>query len=363
MAKGFTLEIYPWVYLAQYGADVKWVEQYIEKEHLSPEEEAALPEEQRRELLAKRNSFPELPLVNYTTQYGLGCFEGLKAFPQKNGSLKIFRPEGNAKRMARSMKGLHMPAYPEDLFLAAVREVVKRNQAIGFAPAYDSAWESEHFVSGHSVYIRPFSYTEGGIGVNLSEHPWVAIVTTPVGSYFKPGAARAVTTGRIRAHRGGTGWIKCASNYVTSALAKKEAESRGFAEAVFLDAEEQTYFEEGSSCNLFFRLKNGTLVTPSLEDTILPGITRQSILQIAKDGGLKAEERRISVEEVFSEAVEFFASGTAAGVTYFESLTHQEKTVVFGDGKIGEFSAHALKTLKGIQYGLIEDTYGWMVQV
>ena len=96
MAKGFTLEIYPWVYTAQYGSKDRWEEQYIEKEHLSPQEEAALPEDKQRELLRKRNSFPELPLVNYTTQYGLGCFEGLKAFPQKDGSLKIFRPEGNA---------------------------------------------------------------------------------------------------------------------------------------------------------------------------------------------------------------------------------------------------------------------------
>ncbi len=363
MAKGFTLEIYPWVYLAQYGPKDTWEEQYIEKEHLSPQEEAALPEDQQRELQRKRNSLPELPLVNYTTQYGLGCFEGLKAFPQKNGSLKIFRPDGNAKRMYNSMKGLLMPPYPEELFLKAIREVVKRNQVLGFSPAYDPAWEKENFVAGHSVYIRPFAYTEGGIGVNLSAHPWVVIITTPVGSYFKPGRPRAVTTSRVRAHRGGTGWIKCASNYVASALAKKEAESQGYMEAVFLDAEEQKYFEEGSSCNLFFLLKNGTLVTPSLEDTILPGITRLSVLQIAKDKGLKTEERRISVDEVFAEAKEVFASGTAAGVTFFESITHEGKEVVFGDGKIGEFSAHALKTLKGIQYGLMEDTYGWMLPV
>jgi len=363
MAKGFTLEIYPWVYMAQYGAEDSWEEQYIEKEHLSPQEEAALPEDKQQELLLKRNSFPELPLVNYTSQYGLGCFEGLKAFPQRDVSLKIFRPDGNAKRMHNSMKGLHMPPYPEELFLKAIREVVKRNQALGFAPSYDPAWEKENFVTGHSVYIRPFAYTEGGIGVNLSDHPYVVIITTPVGAYFKPGRSRAVTTPRVRAHRGGTGWIKCASNYVTSALAKKEAESQGYMEAVFLDAEEGKYFEEGSSCNIFFLLKDGTLVTPSLEDTILPGITRLSVLQIAKDYGLKTEERRISVQEVFSDAVEFFASGTAAGVTYFESLAHNGKEVVFADGKIGEFSAHALKTLKGIQYGLIEDKYGWMVAV
>jgi branched-chain amino acid aminotransferase len=363
MAKGFTLEIYPWVYLAQYGPQDRWEQRYVEKEHLSPQEEASLPEEEKRELLARRNSFPELPLVNYTTQYGLGCFEGLKAFPQKDGSLRIFRPEGNARRMASSMKGLLMPPYPEELFLKAVREVVKRNRELGFAPRYDPAWEEEDFVSGHSVYIRPFAYSEAGIGVSLSSHPWVIIISTPVGSYFKPGSSKAVTTSRVRAHRGGTGWIKCASNYVTSALAKKEAESQGFMEALFLDAEEHKYFEEGSSCNLFFLLKDGTLVTPSLEDTILPGITRLSVLQIARDRGLKTEERRISMEEVFAEAREAFASGTAAGVTYIESITHRGEEVVFGNGRMGEFTTHALKTLKGIQYGLLEDRYGWMVTV
>jgi branched-chain amino acid aminotransferase len=363
MAKGFTLEIYPWVYLARYEEDERWSEQYTEKEHLSPAEEAALPAERRRELLARRNSFPELPLVNYTTQYGLGCFEGLKAFPQRDGSLKLFRPEGNARRMASSMEGLHMPPYPEQLFLAAVRGVTRRNQGIGFAPVYDPAWEADSFVAGHSVYIRPFSYTEGGIGVNLSSHPWVVIITTPVGSYFKPGTARAVTASRVRAHPGGTGWIKCAANYVTSALARMEAESQGYMESIFLDACEHRYIEEGSSCNLFFLLKSGALVTPSLEDTILPGITRLSVLQIARDHGVPVEERRISIEEVFSEAVEVFASGTAAGVTFIASITHNGQERVFGKGSIGEFTAYALKTLKGIQYGVLEDRFGWMVPV
>jgi len=363
MAKGFTLEIYPWVYLARFNEEDRWDEQYVEKEHLSPPEEAALPEDERRQLLAKRNSFPELPLVNYTTQYGLGCFEGLKAFPQKDGSLKLFRPDGNARRMANSMEGLHMPRFPEQMFLDAVREVVRKNHAIGFAPIYDPAWEREDFVSGHSVYVRPFSYTEGGIGVNLSFHPSVVIVTTPVGSYFKPGTAKAATADRVRAHPGGTGWIKCAANYVTSALARREAEAAGYMEAIFLDACEHRYVEEGSSCNLFFLLKSGKLVTPSLEDTILPGITRTSVLEIARDHGLPTEERRVSIEEVFSEAVECFASGTAAGVTFIASITHQGKERVFGNGTMGEFTAHALKTLKGIQYGLLEDRFGWMVPV
>ncbi|MBA7674931.1 Branched-chain-amino-acid aminotransferase [subsurface metagenome] len=189
------------------------------------------------------------------------------------------------------------------------------------------------------------------------------IISTGVGSYFKAGNSKAVTTNRVRANPGGTGWIKSASNYVNSALAKKEAEAEGFMEAIFLDAGEQKYFEESSSCNLFFLLKDDTLVTPSLEDTILPGITRKSILQIARDRGLKIEERKISVEEVFSEAKEVFASGTAAGVTFIESITHKGLKVVFGNGRIGEFTSYALETLKGIQYGIVEDRWGWMVDI
>ncbi len=361
MAKGFALEMYPWVYMAKFEPEQRWSERYIEKEHLSPEEEDRLPPQERAELYQKRNSFPELPLVNYTTQYGMGCFEGLKAFPQRDGRLKLFRPEGNARRMARSMEGLLMPPFPEPMFLAAVKGVVKRNQAIGFAPKYDPAWEKDDFQSGHSVYIRPFTHSEGGIGVNLCSLPWVIIVTTGVGSYFKPGTNKAVTTNRVRANPGGTGWIKAASNYVISALAKKEAERQGYMECIFLDARDHRYIEEGSSCNLFFLLKSGVLVTPSLEDTILSGITRDSVLAIARNRGIRVEERRVSIEEVFSEAKEVFASGTAAGVTLISSITHQGREVVFGGGGMGEFTRYALKTLKGVQYGLLPDRFGWMV--
>ena len=363
MAKGFTLAIYPWVYLAKINEERKWEEKYQEKPHKTPEEEAKLPETEREKLLAERNHFPELPLVNYTTQYGMGCFEGLKAFPQKDGSLKLFRPEENAKRMARSMEGLFMPPYPPEMFLKAVKEVVARNKSLGFTPKYDPEWEKDDFIYGHSVYVRPFTYTEPGIGVNISKNPWVVIVSTGVGSYFKEGTSKAIISNRIRAYPGGTGWIKCNANYVTSALAKKEAESQGFMEAIFLDAKEHRYFEEGSSCNIFFVLKNDTVVTPSLEDTILPGITRNSILQLARDRGLKAEERRISVDEAFSEAKEVFVTGTAAGVTFIESITYNSKEHVFGNGKMGEITHYFLKTLKGIQYGAIEDKYNWMVSV
>jgi len=131
-------------------------------------------------------------------------------------------------------------------------------------------------------------------------------------------------------------------------------------ECMFLDSREQKYFEEGSSCNLFFLLKSGVLVTPSLEDTILPGVTRMSVLELARDRGVKTEERRIALDEVFSEAKEVFATGTAAGVSFIESITHKGREVVFNSGCMGELAAHLLKMLKGIQYGTIEDRHGWM---
>jgi branched-chain amino acid aminotransferase len=359
MSKGFSLEICPWVYRARYH-DGAWREQYVEQPHHPPEEEAAMLPEEREELLLLRNNFSDLPLVNYTTQYGMGVFEGLKAFPQPDGSLKLFRPDENGKRMEKSMKGLYMPGFPADMFLAAVLSVAERNKAIGFTPVYDGAWAQDGFQSGSALYIRPFSYAEPGIGVGISKEPWVIVIATPVGSYFKPGRSKAVTTLRVRANPGGTGWIKTDANYVNSALAKREAEDAGYMEAIFLDAKEHRYFEEGSSCNIFFVLKNGAVVTPSLEDTILPGITRKSVLILAAEMGMKTQERRISVEEAFSDAREAFVTGTAAGITYFDSLTHQGKTVTFGSGSMGDATRELLNRLKGIQYGSLPDTHGWM---
>jgi branched-chain amino acid aminotransferase len=360
MAKGFSLEIGPWVYRARFGEDGGWSEEYIEQPHRTPKEEERMDPAERAKLLLRRNNFPDLPLVNYTTQYGMGCFEGLKAFPQPDGTLKLFRPDENGKRMEASMKGLFMPGFPSRMFVDAVRTVVGRNQALGFAPEYDPEWAMKDFVEGHAVYIRPFTYGEPGIGVGICKHPWVIVITTPVGTYFKPGNAKAVTTRRVRANPGGTGWIKSDSNYVTSALAKREAENAGFMEAVFLDARDHAYFEEGSSCNIFFVLEDNAIVTPSLEDTILPGITRKSVLQLAREKGLKAEERPVSVKEAFSRAKECFVSGTAAGISPIESITHEGKEVVFAHREMGEVTRSLLAALKGIQYGALPDTHGWM---
>ncbi len=358
----FTLAMYPWSYLAKHHPDGRWTEEYREQPHKTPAEEAALAPEELKSMLQQRNSFPDLPLVNYTTQYGMGCFEGLKAFPQPDGSLKVFRPDQNAARMHRSMAGLMMPALPEELFVNACVEVIKRNRELGFYPTFEPSWEAEGFASAEAVYIRPFSYSEPGIGLNLSSHPWVVIVSTPVGSYFDPhAAAKAITTEKVRATPGGTGWIKCDANYVIPTLTKKEVQKHGYMEAIFLDSTEQKYVEEGSSCNIFFCLENGALVTPSLEDTVLPGINRSSVIDLARSKGVTVEERRVTIDEVMESAVECFVTGTAAGVSYIESIEHKGTTRVFRDGKIGELTSDLRLTLKGIQYGTIEDGFGWMV--
>jgi branched-chain amino acid aminotransferase len=215
----FSLSSYPVVYRAKYEGK-KWKGEYIEKPHKTAGEEAAMKEADRNALSDSRNLYADMPLVNYTTQYGLGVFEGMKALPQKDGGLAIFRPDQNARRFHASMEGLYMPPFPEDEFIASCAETVKRNAKLGFRPHYKAEWEKDSFMTADSIYIRPFTYAEGGIGVNICREPWVMIVTTPVSAYFSKGNADAVVTSRIRATPKGTGWIKAASNYVIAALAK-----------------------------------------------------------------------------------------------------------------------------------------------
>jgi branched-chain amino acid aminotransferase len=358
----FALNAYPVSYRAKFSGGT-WGEEYLEKPHKTPEAEAAMSEEERGKIENERNCYGDMPLVNYTSQYGLACFEGLKALPQKDGGLAIFRPDQNAVRFSRSMKGLLMPPFPEDLFIKACVETVKRNVGLGFYPQYRPEWEKDSFMSADSVYIRPFSIAEGGIGVNISQEPWVLVINTPVSSYFSSANSDAVVTERIRATPRGTGWIKACSNYTIAALAKHEAVDAGYMECVFLDAVHHKYIEEGSSCNIFFYLKSGELATPELGDTILPGITRASIIELARDRGIKTSERKISIDEALEETKECFVSGTAVGATPITSLTWQGKKVSFNNGKIGEFTAEIRNTIKGIQYGSLPDTKGWLVRV
>ncbi len=358
----FNLSMYPVSYVAQFNpATGKWDEKWFQADSITFEQISKMSEAERNEIYAKRNDFG-LPLVNYTSQYALGCFEGMKAYPRKDGTVTLFRPDRNAKRFYNSMKGLYAPPFPEELYLKASLEVLERNRKLGYVPAYNPEWEKDNFASASAVYMRPFMYSEGAIGVGISHAPYVIICATTVSSYFKGTNTKAVITERIRATPKGTGWIKCASNYVSSALAKKEAEDEGFMEVIFLDARERRYIEEGSSCNIFFRLKNGELVTPALGDTILPGITRASVIELAKAEGITVRERKIAIQEVMKKAVECFVTGTAAGITPIESITFEGKETVFNDRAPGELGKRLQAKLKGIQYGAVADTYGWNVQ-
>lgn len=357
----FSLNLYPITYIARYNLETKkWDEEWLESDKVTYDELMAMSEEDRKAVLDKRNQMG-LPSVSYTSQYAYGVFEGMKGFPTKDGGVAIFRPDENGKRFNNSMKGLYCPAFPVDQFVAASVEFVRRNAALGYVPKYNPDWEKTNYADADSIYMRPFMSSEGAIGVGCSKQPYVVICATTVSAYFKKGLDGAVITDRIRATPHGTGYIKCASNYVISALAKHEAEEKGFVECVYLDAVEHKYFQEGSSCNCFFVLKDGTLVTPELGDTILPGITRKSVIALAKESGIKVEERKISVEEVEQNGVEFFVTGTAAGISPISSLTDLNgKKTVFKDGtKEGTVAFKLQRLLKGRQYGLLEDPNHW----
>ncbi|MDR0540341.1 MAG: branched chain amino acid aminotransferase, partial [Spirochaetaceae bacterium] len=205
----FGLTAYPVSYRAHFQ-DKSWNEEYLEKAPITGAEEARLSAEEREAIYRERNSYPDMPLTSYTTQYGLAVFEGLKALPQKDGGLAIFRPDCNARRFCNSMRGIYMPAFPEDMFVKAVLETVRRNQKMGHTLAYDPLWGKDHFLSAASLYIRPYAYSEGGIGVNISREPWVIIQCSPVTAYFSPGLDGAVVSERIRATPNGTGALKVA---------------------------------------------------------------------------------------------------------------------------------------------------------
>ena len=359
----FELAMYPVSYLAKYDPQTKsWSEKWVEGDRIPCAELQKMGAAERAAVYEKRNQLG-LPAVSYTSQYGIGCFEGLKAFPRADGSVYLFRPEKNAARFASSMRGLMSPAFPEKMFVEACVEFVKKNAALGYVPAYDGAWEKDNFSSASAVYLRPFMNAEGAIGVGISRAPYVIISATTVSSYFKGGNTKAVTTKRIRAAPHGTGYIKAASNYVISALAKREAEDAGYMEVVYLDSENHKYVQEGSSCNIFFVLKDGSLVTPDLGDTILPGITRLSVIELARAEGVTVAERPIAIDEVMASAAECFVTGTAAGITPIESITHNGTECVFNGRKPGALGERLQKILKGTQYGAVKDTRGWTMLV
>ncbi|MCR4832906.1 MAG: branched-chain amino acid aminotransferase [Butyrivibrio sp.] len=290
--------------------------------------------------------------------YAQECFEGLKAYTTEDGKIVTFRPDLNAKRMLDSAARLEMPQFPEDRFIDAVEQVVKANK--DWVPP---------FGSGATLYIRPVMFATGNvIGVKPADEYQFRIFVTPVGPYFKGGAKPIVVkiSDFDRAAPHGTGNIKAGLNYAMSLHAIVTAHEEGFAENVYLDAATRTYIEETGGANIIFVDENGTLVVPkSHSDSILPSITRRSIVYVAENIlGMKVEERYVKLEEVPS-FTEMGLCGTAAVISPVGKINDHGKEICFKSGmdEMGPTIKKLYDTLTGIQMGKIEAPQGWIHEI
>ena len=294
--------------------------------------------------------------------YGQEIFEGMKAYIQPDGGISLFRPDANAKRFAKSAARLALPEMPVEFFIQTVEELVKADQN----------WVPKNV--GESLYIRPFMIaSEVGLGVRPSNKATYILIATPAAAYFN--AANAVTvwisTEYVRASIGGTGEAKCGGNYAASLVAQKQAAAQGCEQVVWIDAIERKWIEEMGGMNLYFvkgKGKDAKIITPKLTGTLLPGITRDSILSVAADLGYKTEEVMISMDDwrdgvASGEISEIFACGTAAVVTAVGTAKSAKGTWVTGDGKPGPITNQIRETLLGIQHGSIADKHGWNKRV
>ncbi|MDD2961251.1 MAG: branched-chain amino acid aminotransferase [Muribaculaceae bacterium] len=285
--------------------------------------------------------------------YGQEIFEGLKAFRGKDGKIRIFRLEENAKRIQRSAEGIMMEPVPLDLFKKMVIEVVKKNER--FIPPYGS---------GASLYIRPLEIgTSAQVGVKPSKEYTFLIFVTPVGAYFKNGfkpSKIAILRGYDRAAPNGTGKWKVGGNYAASLSAGKKAQDNGYAAVLYLDPKEKKYIDECGPAN-FFAIKGNTYITPK-SDSILPSITNMSLQQIAKDMGLAVEARPMPVEEldVVDEAAECGTAAVTAPISEIHDIDTGKKYIISKDGEPGAVTTQLYNHLRAIQLGDEEDTHNWV---
>lgn len=290
--------------------------------------------------------------------YAQEIFEGMKAYRTTDG-VALFRPQENARRLVRSAERMAMPPVPEDLFLEAVEALVRA----------DADWIPE---GDGSLYLRPFMFaSEAFLGVRPSLQYIFCVIASPVGAYFK-GGYKAVTVWAsddyTRAAPGGTGAAKCGGNYAASLIAQAEATRNGCDQVVFLDAAEHRWVEELGGMNVCFVMDDGSLVTPPLSGTILPGITRASVLKLAQDAGLRVEEKPYSFDQWKQDAEsgklrEVFACGTAAVVAGIGAVRFKDGSFTIGNGEDGEVTARLRADLTGIQRGTVSDKYGWLHKV
>lgn len=288
--------------------------------------------------------------------YAQETFEGLKAYRNPKGEITLFRPEMNARRMINSNKRICMAELPEDMFVEAVEAIVK----------YEQDWIPT--AKDTSLYIRPFMFaSEASVGVHPAKSYTFVIILSPVGSYYPEGVNPVkiwVEDEYVRAVKGGTGFTKCGGNYAASIAAQVKAESHGYTQVLWLDGVHRKYVEEVGTMNVMF-LIDDTVVTAPLEGSVLPGVTRDSIIHILKDWGYKVEERELSVDELMEagrngKLKEAFGTGTAAVISPVGQLYYKGEEIVINDFKTGELTQKLYDTLTGIQWGRLEDKYGWV---
>lgn len=290
--------------------------------------------------------------------YNQEVFEGLKAYNLTSGEIGLFRPEENAARINASAKRMVMPEVESELFIRAVKELV----------LLDREWIPRS--EGTSLYIRPTMIaTEPALGVRPSTQYLFYIIASPVGAYYPEGFSPTkilVSDTHVRAVRGGVGDAKTSGNYGATLLAYQEAVQRGCTQVLWMDAEKREYIEEVGTSNIFLLLDH-ELITPPLEGTILAGVTRDSVLQLAGHWGLDVTERPISINEIIEGSRsgslrEMFATGTAAVISPVGKIHYKGKDIVIGDGNTGELSQKLYKEITDMQYGRKEDPFGWMVK-
>ncbi len=291
--------------------------------------------------------------------YAQELFEGMKAYKSPDGRVLLFRPDMNDKRAIDSSIRICVPPMEPGLLTEAVKAVVK----------VDQDWIPDR--EGYSLYVRPFIIaTEPFLGVRAAHEYLFIVILSPVGPYYPGGLAPTkiyVEDKYVRAVEGGTGEAKIGGNYAASLKAGAEATAKGYSQIMWLDGVERKYVEEIGTSNAFFVI-DGEIITPNLSGSILPGITRDSVLTLLRSWGKKVTERRISIQEVYDahkegRLNEVFASGTAAVISPVGELSWGGNSIIINDGKIGEVSQSVYDELTGIQTGKRSDSFGWTVEV
>lgn len=291
--------------------------------------------------------------------YGSEIFEGLKAYRAADGSVRLFRPWENFKRMNRSARRMGLPELDEDFALEALRRLIE----------LDVDWVPHGF--GTSLYIRPFMIGDDeNLGVHGVHHARFIIILSPSGSYYSGGMDPVrimIEPHDVRAVRGGTGEAKCGGNYAASVRAGNAAEAKGYTQVLWLDGVEQKYIEEVGAMNIMFKIA-GKIVTPALNGSILPGITRKSIIELLASQGIEVEERRISVDELAQAMAdgtleEAWGCGTAAVVSPVGWLAYNDDVYEINGGRIGPMTQKLYDELTGIQWGTRSDDFGWIYDV